>query len=479
MEYQSSSVALSQKLSNGHSIYEGVFSSPASKFKVSAFTSRVEDYTEIFGGSGASRGSSIPVLEVPELHERKASVDVRSSKLDYSNVFSGFGDSDFGVPYEELFVEPKKRGTRTPAERRATSEETNPSSCEGNGVLSHEASYPSFDGAKKLNMSYHKSNHRSKSFTGGTMLHAIPAYTCLVDEVTPVRVTEAYKPVSNKENGACPDNSLGERIMDGNHSMKATRDHLAGDASKQTSGGGAKVQNNYDQERSSSNDEVFNACEIGEGRTRPSNRPPISRLVSEDKVKFEKPMASTFGISKSDYFEAIEDVDKISGAKEAGGETQEKESKLSQSGQRQEEADVSETTEQFYEFDDAAERDVSEAAEQFYEFADTGEPDLSEVVEQFYEFSDSSETQAMTLEHEEANTAIKVMQFVDKDEQEKKKTTMEAFETPQLGGESSQAAEEEENREVEKIFDADGGQSKYEEHAVNLQQPKRLLTGRK
>ncbi|PQQ03886.1 auxilin-like protein 1 [Prunus yedoensis var. nudiflora] len=119
MEYQSSSVALSQKLSNGHSIYEGVFSSPASKFKVSAFTSRVEDYTEIFGGSGASRGSSIPVLEVPELHERKASVDVRSSKLDYSNVFSGFGDTDFGVPYEELFAEPKKRGTRTPAERRA------------------------------------------------------------------------------------------------------------------------------------------------------------------------------------------------------------------------------------------------------------------------------------------------------------------------------------------------------------------------
>lgn len=112
MEYQASSVALSQKLSNGHSIYDGVFSSPASKFKVSAFSSRVEDYTEIFGGSGASRGSSIPVLEVPELHERKASVDVRSSKLDYSNVFSGFGDSDFGVPYEELFAESKKRGTR-------------------------------------------------------------------------------------------------------------------------------------------------------------------------------------------------------------------------------------------------------------------------------------------------------------------------------------------------------------------------------
>lgn len=116
MEYQASSVALSQKLSSGHSIYDGVFSSAAaSKFNVSTFSSRVDDYSEIFGGSVASRGgSSIPVLEVPELHERKASVDVRSSKLDYSNVFGGcgFGDSDFAVPYEELFAEPKKKERR-------------------------------------------------------------------------------------------------------------------------------------------------------------------------------------------------------------------------------------------------------------------------------------------------------------------------------------------------------------------------------
>jgi hypothetical protein len=104
MEYQTSSVSLSQKLSTGHSIYDGVFSSAPSKFMVSAFSSRLEDYDEIFGGS-----SSIPVLEVPELSERKASVDVRSSKLDYSNVFGGFGDSDFAVPYEELFAEPKKK----------------------------------------------------------------------------------------------------------------------------------------------------------------------------------------------------------------------------------------------------------------------------------------------------------------------------------------------------------------------------------
>lgn len=112
MEYRRSSVSLSKKFTNGHSgsgksMYDGVFAGPA-KLGVPTFSSRVEDYSEIFGGSGASRGSSIPILEVPALNERKISVDVGSSKLDYSKIFGGFGDSDFAVPYEELQTEPKK-----------------------------------------------------------------------------------------------------------------------------------------------------------------------------------------------------------------------------------------------------------------------------------------------------------------------------------------------------------------------------------
>ena len=117
MEYQASSLAFSKKFSNGHSfagnsIYDGVFATAAptpSKFTVPNFSSRVEDYREIFGGTEASRGSSIPFLEVPELNERKISVDVRSSKLDYSKIFGGFGDSNFAVPYQEFSSEPNKR----------------------------------------------------------------------------------------------------------------------------------------------------------------------------------------------------------------------------------------------------------------------------------------------------------------------------------------------------------------------------------
>ncbi|XP_050157368.1 auxilin-like protein 1 isoform X5 [Malus sylvestris] len=723
MEYQAPSVALSQKLSNGLSIYDGVFSSAAaSKFKGSSFSSRVDDYGEIFGGSGAS---SIPVLDVPELRERKASVDVRSSKLDYSNVFGGFGDSDFAVPYEELFAEPKKKERRKPAEKRSPSKEADPSNTEGNRVLSHEASCQSFDGAKKLNMSYNKTNHRSKSFTGGTMLHAVPAYTCLVDEVSPVRATEGDKPVPCKENGASPNNNLCERMTVGNH-LKAARDLPAVDDRKQTSGAGAKVQNNYDRKRSISHSELFNACEIN-----PSSSPSISSPLSEGKVEFEKPMASIFGMSRSDnlegsglvssppYFDeevdtnstaaasaaalikaieeaqarinmakeskerkktgsqnrvkpsfnngtkfevkgdkfvdtvsipkerktrglheegavpvhvststklevrgdefadkvsihqerqarelheevaifvhdstgmkleakedkfadkvsmpkerktrelheevavpvhhststklevkgdkyadkvsipkerktwglheevavpvrvststklevkgdkfadgvglpeerkiqelreevavpvhfsifsnglaqvtaALDDVSKIFRAKETGGKIG-KESISTHIGRTQQQADVPEAAEQFYEVADTGEPDFSEAVEQFYEFPDMGELDLSEPAEVFYEFSDSSEHQATTVEGEEANPAVKMIQIADEEEQKRKKTTMEAFENPELCGERLQAAKYDEHGELEKIFSLDVGLSKCEEHASELE----------
>jgi len=106
MEYQASSATLSKRLSSGHSLssksgYDGVLSAPSSKLRAPSFSSRVvQDYGEIFGGSEASRASSIPFLDVPALN---------GSKLDYSTVFGGFGGLDFAVSYEELVSEPKKR----------------------------------------------------------------------------------------------------------------------------------------------------------------------------------------------------------------------------------------------------------------------------------------------------------------------------------------------------------------------------------
>ncbi|KAF3974964.1 hypothetical protein CMV_001771 [Castanea mollissima] len=118
MEYQASSATISKKLSSGHSfssksIYDGVFSTPSSKFGAPNISSRIQDYSEIFGE--ASRACSIPILDIPALNERNVSADdadvdaARSSKLDYSNVFGGFEEFDYAVSFEELISESKKK----------------------------------------------------------------------------------------------------------------------------------------------------------------------------------------------------------------------------------------------------------------------------------------------------------------------------------------------------------------------------------
>ncbi|KAL6207453.1 hypothetical protein ACLB2K_018411 [Fragaria x ananassa] len=386
MDYQTSSVALSQKLSTGHSIYDGVFSSAPAKFTVSSFSSRLDDYREIFGGGGAS---SIPVLEVPELNERK--VDVRSSQLDYSKVFGGFGDSDFAVPYEKLFDERKKR-TKMQKETRRQSERVSPPkeakrSCSEEGIdLANEAAYESIDGVKKFSMSYNQSNHRSKSFAG---VHSVPSYTCLVDETSPLRATEGDEPVSmssiakerrmegNLSAKAMRDQPAGdagkqaseggggvkaekdsnwknsidelfksnksglgthpssvppftsqvsevdkpvslvandasivngqERKMGGNHHIKTTGDQQATDASKQTSGGVARVQNSSKWRSSGSVDKLFYSGELAQ-ESRPSNMPPFLSMCSDGKGEFEKPMASVFGVLNRDTFEGADNV---------------------------------------------------------------------------------------------------------------------------------------------------------------------------
>lgn len=58
----------------------------------------VHEYSEIFSGS-----SSIPVLDLSILDERVGSGELRSSRLDYSNIFGGLRNDEVAVPYEELF----------------------------------------------------------------------------------------------------------------------------------------------------------------------------------------------------------------------------------------------------------------------------------------------------------------------------------------------------------------------------------------
>lgn len=104
---RASSATLSRKLSSANGFYDDVFTGPA-RVGVPTFSSRVEDYCEIFGTSQASRGSSIPVLDLPIANEREACSEARSSAFDYSAVFGGLDDVDFAASYEDLITEPKE-----------------------------------------------------------------------------------------------------------------------------------------------------------------------------------------------------------------------------------------------------------------------------------------------------------------------------------------------------------------------------------
>lgn len=74
--------------------YDGVLRSNGGERK----SLEAHEYTEIFSGSCA-----IPVLDLSGLDEKAGSDDLRSSKLDYSNIFGGLRNDDVAVPYEELF----------------------------------------------------------------------------------------------------------------------------------------------------------------------------------------------------------------------------------------------------------------------------------------------------------------------------------------------------------------------------------------
>lgn len=87
--------------SHHKSVYDDVFGG-APKFGVPTLAPRFEDYTEIFGGFHSSRGSSVPILDLPVVDEVELDFDVRSSRLDYSEVFGGFDGLDFAVSFEDL-----------------------------------------------------------------------------------------------------------------------------------------------------------------------------------------------------------------------------------------------------------------------------------------------------------------------------------------------------------------------------------------
>ncbi|KAK4390703.1 Auxilin-like protein 1 [Sesamum angolense] len=192
------------------------------------------EYAEIFSGS-----SSIPVLDLSGLDERVGSGDCRSSKLDYSNIFGGFGNDDVAVPYEELFngsakkiLEPDLWACEFTAVllivlinsclppvivnegvERSVSVHWIPantwSPLQESGSLhssrktkrsSSEVSDQSIDGVKQqFNMSFNRTSQRNNDASNGKIhiaeLHAVPGFTCFVDGAPQLQKIEGHRPV--------------------------------------------------------------------------------------------------------------------------------------------------------------------------------------------------------------------------------------------------------------------------------------------
>lgn len=189
---------------------------------------------------------------------------------------------------------------RTPAEPGPGSHPSN-FSVENQG-LSHEASYQSFDGVNQFKMSYNKANQERRNGTNGTThvteLHAVPGYTCLIDEFAPLRSTEGDKSLSAL-NGIHINTNFSGEIMNGKHSRKVSSFDSPGGPDKQASMDGVKYQNKFSHSRSNSNDMFFDAFENG-CKAHPSKVPPPSSQsgsLGSNKGYSKTSMGSRIGVS--------------------------------------------------------------------------------------------------------------------------------------------------------------------------------------
>nr|DAD21611.1 TPA_asm: hypothetical protein HUJ06_023074 [Nelumbo nucifera] len=285
------SVTLSKKVSNGNgftanTVYDDVFGGPP-KFGVPTFTSRIEDYSEIFGSFHSSRGSSIPILDLPVVDGGDISFDVRSSKFDYSEIFGGFDFVAFADSYEELFMEPKgdessSEEVWTPAETGSPSEGSNGDiSCsENNEVLSNGTFNHSFNCVKQLDVSFHKANQKNEDGTSGTadttQLPDVPGFTYVVDESAHLHGSDSEKPPSRASDDLSFNLDVSAGILERKSLRKTMSQPTTYSIEPMTCLNDFKPQQGSGRNRSNPNEVFLTVSEINL-RTQPSHVPPPSR----------------------------------------------------------------------------------------------------------------------------------------------------------------------------------------------------------
>lgn len=195
---------------------------------------------------------------------------------------------------------------RTPAETGSLLEESNVLNCSEENEV-YEAACQSFDSVNQFTMSYHRTDKRSVGDSmNGTIhtaqLHAVPGYSCLIDEVTPLQKTESEMPVPTIVTNVGLNEDLSEGTKERAYYKRAMSDLPPCDAYKQTSDGDAKFRSIPDHSRSYSSDNLFSTCEA---RTHSSKLQPPNSIKKEDDSK--KSMASNVKPSRSALGGAVDD----------------------------------------------------------------------------------------------------------------------------------------------------------------------------
>ncbi|XP_017218490.1 auxilin-like protein 1 isoform X2 [Daucus carota subsp. sativus] len=295
----------------GKTPYDDVFAARP-KVKVPTLSPRDEDYSEIFEVFHASRGSSIPVLDLPAVGEDEdpdVYFDVRSSGFDYSEVFGSSNGFDFAL-YEQLFQQSKADNDSsnevwTPAQSESLSDESDPSGCsEKNQSLSSGDIHQSYDDTKQFNISYHKANPKGKdnildAMTHVTQLDAIPGYSFIISDTSPSKHVEVESlPVQIERNTDC-----GGAVTEGKRLRKTVSQPPISDIGLQGCKTEASVLAHNDKSRSPG--KAFISVSDVNLRTRPSHLPPPSRPppLFADRAENSSRLNSKFKASKSYVFE--------------------------------------------------------------------------------------------------------------------------------------------------------------------------------
>ncbi|XP_015890020.3 auxilin-like protein 1 isoform X1 [Ziziphus jujuba] len=267
----------------GKSLYDDVYGGPP-KFGVSTLSPRMEDYSEIFGAFHASRGSAIPVLDLPAVDETEVFFDVRSSGFDYDEIFGGFDGIDFAISYEDLVDQPNRRDDDSSEEAWSAAESE---SLSGESDLSGKDQWfsngsPNHDDAcTEFSISYHKANQRNNEdklngMAHVTQLHAVRGFTCVVDEITTSQQTADENPTLKVADDKNLNLDFGLEMQKEKHLRKSMPNPLNGYARGQAFENELILQG-ADGRNGSSNKEAFVRVAEISLRTQPSQVPPPSR----------------------------------------------------------------------------------------------------------------------------------------------------------------------------------------------------------